>query len=110
MLIRTTVLSMLVLLPAQAFAQDSPSLAFAQGLSSCARWTSDPVIELGVKSWILGYWSGMNALDPVNRFVGQSSDGAGIVALVRRECNSDPSTKLLIATDRAYQKMRDRGG
>lgn len=89
-----------------AFAQDVPALVFAQGLSSCANWTSDPVSELGAQSWILGYWSGLNQTNPTGHFVGINTDGAGVVAAVRKACRDDPSANLAITTLRTYRSLQ----
>lgn len=77
---------------APAVAQED-SFMFGAGLESCATWLSNPIAQADGNAWIWGFWSGMNY---VSKFpsVGHTTDAKGIVALIKQECQSDPSRDL----------------
>ncbi len=60
-------------------------------------------------SWVLGFWTATNIMAPVNHHVGQNSDADGILAEVRRVCETSPSMTIQEATSIAYGKMRVLG-
>lgn len=86
-----------------------PVYTLGQGTRSCASWATNPVTDFGTKSWILGYWSGLNAANARNHIVGATTDGAGIWAVVKAKCDAEPSKALLWAVMQAYQDMQAKG-
>jgi hypothetical protein len=78
--------SVLVLTPAH-------SAYFGIGISSCATWQSKGNENQG-KVWILGFFSGMSAMDSTGDGVGNETDGPAILAEVALICARNPSMKL----------------
>ena len=80
---------------------------------SCGRWmSSGQEVNNQVGSWIFGYWSGLNNAASLNgkySMVGQSTDGDGVIGLVRLICSKDPSQLIISATDQAYAQLRSQG-
>lgn len=68
------------------------------------------VNELGVNqsdlvgTWILGFWSGLNAAK--NARVGDSTTASGVVGEVKLYCSGHPSVTLPQATLDTYDAMR----
>jgi hypothetical protein len=107
-----------ILVSAAAHAQPAPApphtaLGFGLGSTvSCASWLSNPVTLDRGRSWILGLWSGLNA---VNSFVlpagagevGHSTDAFGIVSEVEVVCRAAPSLLLGAAAEQVYVRLRD---
>lgn len=61
-----------------------------------------------VGTWILGFWSGLNAAK--NAHVGDSTTASGVVGEVKLYCSSHPSISLAQATLDTYSTMRDSSG
>lgn len=66
--------------------------------------------EIGAKtndtvgSWILGFWSGLNAAN--NALVGDTTTANGVIGEVKLYCLSHPSIGLAQATLDTYDTMR----
>ena len=82
---------------------------FGIGMASCAAWASDPKETTEGVGWILGFWSGLNIQNTEHPKVGSSTDGAGIVGEVRRQCEREPSVNLITAVKWAYDKLEKAG-
>ena len=105
-----TLAAALLLCVGQARADSQPGyLITGLGGSSCATWLNDPNHEDLATSWVLGYWTAVNVMAPVNHHVGQNSDADGIMAEVRLVCRANPSMRIQEATGIAYGKMRVAG-
>ena len=90
-----------------ASAEEKPgSLLFGDGLDSCASCLQPAHFHDG-KAWIFGFWSGLNA---GGGLVGSNTDGAAILAEVRRICEQEPSTRLVEAVAKHYRStmMREK--
>jgi hypothetical protein len=94
---------------ADARSQDG-TFMFGIGRLSCASWIGNPAEELDAKSWIMGYWSGLNTYNPNNRLVGQSTDANGVFAEVRLVCRQHPSLPLYDAIRTVYDQISERVG
>jgi hypothetical protein len=81
------------------------SFLFGIGGRSCAFWLSSAGYKEQGKTWIYGYWSGLNAASQTNRMVGQNTDSDGIVGEIQNVCEAEPSTALIAASDRIYCKL-----
>lgn len=92
--------------PKGVSAQDAA--AFGAGILSCATWTANSVSTTGAPSWIMGFWTGINALSN-DRQVGKSVGSNGIVGEVRRACAERPSTLIWVATAEVYARLRREG-
>jgi hypothetical protein len=57
-----------------------------------------------VGSWILGFWSGLNAAN--NALVGDATTASGIVGEVKLYCTAHPSVGLAQATFDTYGVMK----
>jgi hypothetical protein len=87
-------------------------LAFGRGGQSCASWIHDP---LPGDNWIMGFWSGMNAMDQSFRHArdgwsgggrtGENTDGRGILSEVRKVCQDKPSASLLEVVQEVYRNF-----
>jgi hypothetical protein len=79
------------------------------GASSCAHWLSSPENESEGKSWILGYWSASNEVNPNRHTVGGNSDSDAIIGETKKVCTSEPSTRLIDAVGRVYFQFQKNG-
>ena len=61
-----------------------------------------------VGTWILGFWSGLNAAR--NAHVGDSTTASGVVGEVKLYCSAHPSVSLAQATLDTYSAMRSSAG
>src|SRR5579864_640223 len=61
-----------------------------------------------VGTWILGFWSGLNAAK--NARVGDGTTASGVVGEVKLYCSAHPSVSLAQATLDAYSAMRSSAG
>lgn len=95
--------------PAGAEGPNDPILMVGVGTLSCATWLNEPAQRLLSEQWILGFWTAMNAYSEPGGAVGQSTDQAGIVGEVRKDCQGQPSLKLMYATYKAYIRMQKAG-
>ena len=84
-----------------------PVWMFGLGEESCGVWT--PFTNSDVHAWILGYWSGLNAASPSNSEVGRSTDGAGIIAQVRKDCDADETAMIGYVEGQVYLRLRSQG-
>jgi len=86
---------------------------FGAGSSeSCAAWLSSPSKESEGFTWIVGFWSGLNfsaVLTNGNTAVGHSTDGWGVVALIKRRCQDNPSESLISQTMYVYNTLKREG-
>jgi hypothetical protein len=57
-----------------------------------------------VGSWILGFWSGLNAAD--DAIVGDQTTSTGVIGEVKLYCASHPSVGLAQATMDTYATMK----
>ena len=78
---------------------------FGIGVNSCANWL-EPGQEREGRIWIMGFFSGMSAMDPVGSAVGNDTDVPALVAEVALICRKNPSMKLM---DAVAQHYRSRG-
>ena len=82
---------------------------FGIGRMSYAHWLSTNDKRLQGESWLLGFWSGMNAADGApSSDVGHGTDGLGILGEVTLICRAHPSERLGEATMEAYYLVRAR--
>ena len=72
------------------------------GNRSCADWLSNHVNENFDASWIAGYWTGANAVNPDDHKVGHTVDAEGFIGEVKNYCKRNPSELLAAATAYAY--------
>ena len=61
-----------------------------------------------VGTWILGFWSGLNAAK--NAHVGDGTTASGVVGEVKLYCSAHPSLSLAQATLDTYSAMRNPAG
>ena len=61
-----------------------------------------------VGTWILGFWSGLNAAK--NAHVGDGTTASGVVGEVKLYCSAHPSLSLAQATFDTYSAMRNPAG
>ena len=64
--------------------------------------TAQPTDTVG--SWILGFWSGLNAAK--HGLVGDSTTATGVLGEVKLYCQSHPSLGLVQATFDTYSAMK----
>lgn len=57
-----------------------------------------------IGSWILGFWSGLNAAN--NALVGEATTASGVVGEVKLYCTAHPSVGLAQATFDTYAAMK----
>lgn len=76
------------------------------GNSSCASWLENDEVELVGASWLMGFWSGMNAV--TNQLVGSTTDSQGRLAEVKMVCVKQPSKLLVDAAIEVYISMRGK--
>jgi hypothetical protein len=78
-------------------------MAFGTGRMSCATWNSEN--DAQVQAWTLGYWTGLNVMNPKDHTVGSSTDGEGIIGEVRLVCQAHPAMGVLDAENIVYGRM-----
>jgi hypothetical protein len=76
------------------------------GNRSCADWLSNYVNENFDASWIAGYWTGANAVNPDDHKVGHTVDAEGFLGEVKKYCKNNPSELLAAATAVAYGTLQ----
>ena len=94
---------------AQALAQPKELRVSGIGRVSCATWLADKASENEGVAWILGYWTGANALDEAGGTVGDSTDNLGIIAEAKRRCLDAPSETLMGVVGPMFVQFRDAG-
>lgn len=77
---------------------------FGIGSRSCAHWQSTPSRQIAGSNWIFGYWTGTNVASLSNSPVGESTDGEGLLAEVKKVCDAQPSMRLMDAVSAVYYK------
>ncbi len=97
----------LIVLGANASAQESFIEAFGIGLSSCATWLDEPGTRHSGDNWVLGFWTGMNV--QANLKVGETTDARGILGEVEVRCRQRPSGALATAAKQTWLDMRKEG-
>lgn len=99
---------LICLLAARAgVAQADSTLGFGAGSKNCETWvTAADDLYAVCGSWILGFWSGLNADAPTDalRNVGQPADNLAILDLVKAECRIHPGETLWVATVKARNR------
>jgi hypothetical protein len=78
----------------------------SSGGTSCATWLSNYVQEAAGGQWVLGFFTGANAHNNRNHFVGHSTDSAGLVAEVKAACQAAPSETVQATTFKVYYKLQ----
>jgi hypothetical protein len=78
---------------------------FGLGTRSCAHWLSTPSRQIEGSAWLLGYWTGVNAVNDKNHLVGKDTDGEAIIAEARKICAAEPSTQMVDAIARVYYRF-----
>lgn len=88
-------------------AQPAPAYwhVWGVGHNSCAKAFSS-YEQFATFAWIMGFFTGR---DDGKRQTGRSTDGDGIVGEVKKLCADEPSTPLIAATIRVYDRMRQQG-
>ena len=72
----------------------------------CADVNEEGLTAVGmVGTWILGFWSGLNAAK--NAHVGDGTTASGVVGEVKLYCSAHPSVGLAQATLDTYWAMRN---
>ena len=80
------------------------SAYFGIGTSSCANWQTHGNESQG-RIWIMGFFSGMSAMDPAGDDVGNETDAPAILAEVALICGKNPSMKLRDAVSKYYRSL-----
>lgn len=84
-------------------------LSFGMGVGSCATWLSTPSSESRGGSYVTGMWTGLNAANSTGRHtVGDTTDGFGIIAEVKKTCGEQPSMAFAEAIMRTYVRIEQR--
>ena len=81
------------------------SAYFGIGINSCANWQTQGKESQG-RIWIMGFFSGISAMDPAGDEVGNETDAPAIFAEVALICGKNPSMKLRDAVAKYYRSMR----
>ncbi len=89
-------------------------LGFGIGVrQSCASWQSTPAQKAQGDAWILGMWTGLNAMrssiEKRAAVVGHSTDGLGVIAEVKLECDKEPSSDLMDKVNTVYARFNKSG-
>ena len=84
----------------------SETLSFGIGSASCATWKLNATRDYEGKTWILGFWSGLNAAADKANFVGIDTDAPAILAEIALICAKSPSRKLQDAANAYYFQVR----
>jgi hypothetical protein len=81
---------------------------WAMDVGSCARWLSDPFRQSAGQSYIAGFWTAMNAVNPnkTMRFTGNHTDSSGIFAEIEKICRAKPSEDLYVAAWTVYIRFQ----
>jgi hypothetical protein len=77
------------------------------GSKNCETWvTAADDLYAVCGSWVLGFWSGLNADAPTDalRNAGQPADNLAILDLVKAECRIHPGETLWVATVTARER------
>jgi hypothetical protein len=82
------------------------TLSFGIGSASCATWKLNATRDFEGKTWILGFWSGLNAAADKANFVGIDTDPPAILAEIALICAKSPSMKLQDAARTHYFRVR----
>lgn len=96
-------------LATRAEAENAGVYFFGIGAQSCATWLSKSAYQAEGEIWIFGAWSALNVTNASNKYVGSTTDGAGIAAAVMKTCKDDPSIRLVDATVRVYREFQEAG-
>jgi hypothetical protein len=77
-------------------------------VGSCARWLSDPFRQSAGQSYIAGFWTAMNAVNPnkTMRFTGNHTDSSGIFGEIESICRAKPSEDLYVAAWTVYIRFQ----
>ena len=89
-------------------ARADTATVFGHGLSSCATWLSTKQFENEGSVWVLGAWSGLNMGGP-KRDIGRTTDGRGMVAAVKAQCQRDLSVSLASAVSSVFADFLKAG-
>lgn len=84
---------------------------FGVGGKSCAAAVT-PSNKLQWASWVMGFWSGLNAHASAERQtanIGESTDAQGVVAEIELYCSANPSTPLSDATFLVHGRLKMMG-
>lgn len=85
---------------------DDNIIGFGWGGKSCATWIGESgVKKVVMNSWILGFWTGLNAANTLSHRIGRSTDSEGVLGEVRLYCTSHPSEAILMATAEVYGQL-----
>jgi hypothetical protein len=79
--------------------------SIGQAQQSCATWLASPEMENYGKAWIGGFWTGANASNAKNHFVGHTTDANGIFAEIEQGCATAPSVTLMNITSALYLRF-----
>jgi hypothetical protein len=102
-----SVFAVALLLASNAYAQNRLSRGYGSD-TSCAKWLSSRLDETIGTQWLLGFMSGANYTGtPTN--VGHGTDGAGLIALAKRQCKADPSLALDTVATKIYERFASEG-
>jgi hypothetical protein len=85
------------------------TLEYGIGANSCAHWLNTSVSEHEGSAWLLGFWTGLNNMNPINHYVGEKSDADAIIGEVKIICQKEPSTVMGDALVRVYLKFERTG-
>lgn len=89
----------LAFLTPTAVAQDNNQyLAFGVAKESCATWLASRSSEFVGTDWIMGFWTGANFISAATNKggeTGDSTDGNGIVAEIKKLCAARPSDTIV---------------
>lgn len=83
----------------------APFVVFGVGNRACQTWLAAGVADIEARSWIVGYWSGLNASQLSD--AGRTAGADAVVAEVRHTCESEPSMPLLEAVERAHARLAE---
>ena len=74
---------------------------WAMDVGSCARWLSDPFRQSAGQSYIAGFWTAMNAVNPnkTMRFTGNHTDSSGIFAEIDKMYRDFQAEAVLLTDD-----------
>jgi hypothetical protein len=93
-----------------SFPAHSQTLSFGMGIKSCANWKLNSYNDYAGQTWILGFWSGLNAAADTANFVGIDTDAPAILAEIALICSNSPSMKLQDAIIAHYSRVRAGDG
>ena len=106
----------LILLAAMLSATHAPpktpeavTLSYGVGRDTCAHWLASPSQERDGVSWLLGYSTALNFINPNSHLVDAKTEGDGIVGDVRTVCRAQPSIPLQAAVGAVYGRMLRMG-